>query len=388
MASLTPFINFNQYLRIKCVLAYRFYVNLILKIFQLLLFTPFRNPQKILIFRTGSIGDSICAMPALSNIRKHFSHATIHLLTNAGKGHPNLVSIKSMIAEDIFDEILNYENLSRKELTLKLRNNNYDLIIQLPQYGSSLIRLVRDIMFFRLIAQIPSGFGWQCDNVPFFRKVQEKYLRHSDERSRLNSILQKKGIGIQSEDQFPFQVTADDLSIVSNLLNSLDLPAKPLIAVIPGAKRPQNRWPLAWFSVVIQHFSSDYTIFLLGGPDDESLVTPLLGLPNTYSLCGRLTPVLSGLLMQHCQLVLSNDTGPMHLAYAFGTPVVALFSNRDFPYRWYPPMDGRNKVLRSENIHCSICLSEQCADNICMKRISPAEVIDTLNSMLSDGERN
>lgn len=87
--------------------------------------------------------------------------------------------------------------------------------------------------------------------------------------------------------------------------------------------------------------------------------------------------------MQHCMLVLSNDTGPMHLAYGFGVPVVALFSNRDFPDRWFPPTGRHNAVLRAEEVACAVCLSETCADNICMKKIGPEEVVSVMDDVIS-----
>jgi heptosyltransferase-2 len=82
--------------------------------------------------------------------------------------------------------------------------------------------------------------------------------------------------------------------------------------------------------------------------------------------------------MGRCKVVVSNDTGPMHLAYAAGTPVVALFSSRDYPEHWFPPENSGNTTLRLYDVHCSICLSDTCTNNICMKRITPDEVIQKL----------
>lgn len=356
--------------------------NLLIFSTQSILFRKNKRPEKILVFRTGSIGDSICAMPAMSHLRTHFRSANIHLLTNAGKGRRNLVSMEALIQPGIFNAIINYESLSRSELTRRLRDERYDMVIHLTQYNVPFMRLLRDMVYFRFIAGIKCGFGWQHSRIMFFRKTQEKYLLYTDERKRLNDILQKNGVPTQGPDIFPFQIEENDHLKVAQLLASIPSSGRPAIAIVAGAKRPQNRWPVSHFEAVIRFFCNDFNIFLIGGPEDAALILPLLYLPNVHSFCGLLSPIQSGLLMQHCNLVLTNDTGPMHLAYAFGVPVVAVFSNRDFPGRWYPPAGGQNAVLRATGVSCSLCLSETCGNNICMQKITPGMVIEEMNALL------
>lgn len=369
-------------IKILLVVACWKFTNLLIISLQTILFRKNRRPEKILVFRTGSIGDSICAMPAMSHLRAHFQSASIHLLTNAGKGRRNLVSIEALIRPGIFDTIINYESLSRSELTRRLQEERYDLVIHLTQYNAPFTRLLRDMVYFRFLAGIKSGFGWQHSRIMFFRKTQEKHLLYTDERKRLNDVLRKNGVSVKSTDRFPFQIAEEDHSKVGQLLASVPAAGRPAIAIVAGAKRPQNRWPVSHFEAVIRYFCKDFNIFLIGGPEDAILTQPLLRLPNVYSFCGLLSPIQSGLLMERCNLVLTNDTGPMHLAYAFGAPVVAVFSNRDFPGRWYPPVEGHNAVLRATGVSCSLCLSETCSDNICMQKIAPELVIDKMNALL------
>lgn len=375
--------NCADRLKIAWVLTCRFLGNQLLDILRFMIFGKNDRPGKILVFRTGSIGDSICAMPSASRIRDHFPEAQIHLLTNAGKGRRNLVSFEALIAPGIFDNMVNYEGLPPKKLAQLLKSERYDLVIHLSQYEAPLTSLLRDMVFFRFMAAIRSGWGWQFNRLLSFRQTQSKFLTLPNERDRLSRILHENGIPAQGPDRFLFHTTDEDQLKISKLLHDLPLAGRPVIAIVPGAKRPQNRWPVAHFARVVEHFCRDFDIFLIGGENDMPEIAPLLELSGTYSFCGLLSPVQSGLLMQRCLLVLSNDTGPMHLAYAFGVPVVALFSNRDFPNRWFPPDSGRNAVLRAEGVPCSICLSEICADNICMKAIAPEEVISVMNRTLA-----
>lgn len=317
------------------------------------------------------------------NIRNYYPKSEIHLLTNAGKGHQNLVSIEALIERGFFNDVINYEKLTRKELTEKLQHERYDLVIHLTQYNAPFLRLIRDMIYFRFIAGIKSGFGWQHSRTMIFRQTQEKYLLYADERSRLNAVLEKNGILVESPDKFPFYTKKSDFVKIEQLLASLATKKRPAIAIVAGAKRPQNRWPVSYFEAVIRHFCKDFDIYLIGGPEDANLTRSLSILPNVYNFCGLLTPIQSGLLMQRCLLVLTNDTGPMHIAYSFGASVVAIFSNRDFPGRWYPPDRENNIVVRADDVSCSVCLSETCNDNICMKKITPDIVIDKMNTFLT-----
>lgn len=354
--------------------------NWIIHLLQFIIFKKARRPKRILIFRTGSLGDSICAIPALMNIRKNFPDAHISILTNAGAG--NLVSMDKLISPGLYDDIINYLSLSRVELTSLLKQKKFGLIIQLPQDAAPLIRQVRDMIYFRFLAGIPSGFGWHFNVIMKQRQFQEKYLQQENERSRLNRILARNGLKIFYEDQFALNNSTADQEKVDQVVAAL-VPqnGKANLAVVAGAKRPQNRWPIAYFKQVVQHFSEDFNVLLAGGPEDADLVRPLLDIPNVYSFCGKLTPIQSAILLKKCVLALSNDTGPMHLSYAVGTPVVALFSSRDFPDKWFPPEKG-NVVFRTPEVHCSLCLSETCPNNICMQQIKPVKVIEAMESLL------
>jgi hypothetical protein len=83
--------------------------NKFLALLASVLFKKIKNPdeiKKILLFRTGSIGDSICAIPAIYSIRKNFQSAEITLLTNAGG--TNLVSLYKVIDNTLFDRVIDY----------------------------------------------------------------------------------------------------------------------------------------------------------------------------------------------------------------------------------------------------------------------------------------
>ncbi len=358
--------------------------NLKLRWAQQLLFRANPQARSILIFRTGSFGDSLCAIPAICSIRKKFPEARIDILTNTGHPGQNLVSIDQLIAPGILNRGLNYQNQSRRQVLKTIRGGRYDLIIQLPQYNAPWHRLLRDMLFFRFGAGIRAGFGWQWDSVPIFRQAQEVVFLAKNERRRLLEIVAKNGVPPLPETAIALHWTDADRAIAGAKLGAV-LPAagKPLIAIVAGAKRPQNRWPAAYFKAVCRHFSRQFNLVLLGGPDDTSLARQIQdGEPGVYSLCGQLSPMQNAWILKKCWLVLSNDTGLMHLSYAVGAPLVALFSARDLPGRWFPPDLPNVRVLRHFGLACSACLSVHCKRNVCMEKIEVAQAIGVMEDLL------
>jgi heptosyltransferase-2 len=97
-------------------------------------------------------------------------------------------------------------------------------------------------------------------------------------------------------------------------------------------------------------------------------------------LCGRTTlPELVGVLSR-LRLLVTNDSGPMHVAAALGTPVVAVFGPTD--WRETAPVGERHRLVR-EPVHCSPCLLRECPiDHRCMRRVSAERVLDEARGLL------
>ena len=99
-------------------------------------------------------------------------------------------------------------------------------------------------------------------------------------------------------------------------------------------------------------------------------------------VCGELTLVeLCALLAMSC-LYIGNDTGPMHIAAAVGTPTVSIFSARDFTEQWYP--SGEHHVVIREDVPCSPCFKEECDIGLAfLDRVSTDRVLRAVDTQLS-----
>lgn len=350
--------------------------NVLLKGVHKILFRKPKNPKKILIFRTGSIGDSICAIPSIIAIGKTYPGASVDILTNAGR--ENLVGLYYLLNAKYYRKIIDYYGASKKELFKLLRKEKYDLVVQLPQVDASFTSLLRDMLIFRGISS--SGIGWFVSQLKLFTKTQSKCLVFPNENSRLLRFLKENYFvtgGVEAE----LNIQQKDKDVVNSLFleENITVTDKKLCMVI-GAKRPQNRWPIDYFVKVAEYFSSKFKIILIGGKEDSILAKPLLHIPNLINFCGKLTPMQSATVLSLCDITLSNDTGPMHMSYTVGTPTIALFSSRDLPGKWYPPKQNNNFIFRTENVKCQGCFSETCNDNICMKAILPEKIIAVINN--------
>lgn len=357
----------------------KFYQNLFIVLFKNLLFRKIHKSNRILIFRTGSLGDSICALPAIYTIKQNYSLSEIDILTNTGGNH--LVGLQSLINPLLVNKFIDYSAYSTLQLFKKIKGGKYDLVIELTQVNQPITRQIRNMLFFRL-AGVKYGMGWER---PITQGARKRELRNSifeRESERLLKMLSQNKLKIYPN-EYPLNITNNDREIVTSLFAEKDiLNKKKNIGIVIGAKRQQNRWPINYFNELINYLSlQSFNCIIIGGKEDQQLVQQLDSKNTVYDFTGKLTPAQSAVAFSFCSVAVSNDTGPMHLAYAVGTYVFAIFSSRDYPVLWYPPKE-LSQVFRNETIDCAVCFSETCSDNQCMKGIKPSEIIKAVKEYL------
>jgi heptosyltransferase-2 len=159
---------------------------------------------------------------------------------------------------------------------------------------------------------------------------------------------------------------------------------RPFLAMNAGAEYgPAKRWPVESFIAagIAIHQATRCRWIILGGPADleiaQRISTGLTGqLPGepVINLAGQTTLRELAAVLQTCRLLLTNDSGPMHLAAAVGTPVVVPFGSTS-PEMTGPILSPGAEVLRAPGIPCSPCFRRECpVDFRCMKNITPETV--------------
>lgn len=324
-----------------------------------------KDIRHLLIVRKGTLGDIIVTLPIIHAIRELYPNAQIHLLSkHYGAKH---IAAHTILQDGVIQQFIYEDEENIKSLFHKLKI--YDMVIELPQYRDTFYIQLRNMIFFRL-AGIHYGAGWEVGSNLFLRKIQLKFVRFEQETKRLFHRLQTDGLKIDESADYSLQM---DIQI--------SLPSTKYVALAIGAKFARKQWPIEWFLDIAQKIkSSGYDIIWLGDAADGERLKAA-GIESHH--CGKFTVAQSAFAMQHATCALTNDSGPMHLAYAVDTPVIGLFSARDYPNKWFPPEGKKSIVFQHSQVPCAICVDKPCNNNICMKAISVDEVWNQLKTWIN-----
>lgn len=195
-------------------------------------------------------------------------------------------------------------------------------------------------------------------------------------------------LGIESgrvEELQPISVAPGDDAVVDGWLAGHGIGPDDLLVGIhsgSGIRAPVRRWGVEKFAEIIRRLSGERgaTVVLTGGGEERERVREIIdlaGVDRVYSAAGEFTILQTAALMRRCNLFISNDTGPLHMSAASGTPTIGLFGPNS-PTRYCPV--GRNNISIFKHVHCSPCIQihkgriDDCRDGICVKRITAEEV--------------
>ena len=161
-----------------------------------------------------------------------------------------------------------------------------------------------------------------------------------------------------------------------------------LVALQLGASREIRQWPIESFARVAHELASDgHRVVLLGGAGEralaERLVAACADAPSTpVDLCGRTSIQELGALLERCRLLITGDTGPMHMAAATRTPVIGLFFGPALPFDTGPY--GSGHVVLHAGVSCAPCdHAVQCLDPFCRRTLTPELIAEVARARLA-----
>ncbi len=160
------------------------------------------------------------------------------------------------------------------------------------------------------------------------------------------------------------------------------------IALLPGARWENKRWPLEYFQELARRLPSlapDLKLAILGGRDDQPLGGAIAGVApeRCLDLTGRTSLPEMIEWLRVSELVITNDTGPMHVAAALRRPVIALFGPTDPGNTG--PYGQRENVIQDTGVPCVPCMSDRCTyllPLVCLRTIAPATVVERARRVL------
>jgi len=349
-------------------------------------------PKRVLIYRLGSLGDTLVAMPALRLVARAFPDAERLMLTNFS------VSIKAAPMSQILDGTglvhgyIEYpigmrDKSQLNTLRRKLKSLDIDCLVYLTGSRGGL-KTLRDALFFRSCG-IRRMIG-----VPYARDQRAvRYLgdgQYEYEGARLARCINALGdAGMQDQDSYEPGLSDEELREGERLLCDLS-GCQPLIAVSVGAKVDVKAWGDENWSSLLSSLSGECPgtgLVMLGSADERARCERLLQnwQGTSLNLCGAVSVRGSAAVMKHAQLFIGHDSGPMHLAASVGTPCVAVFSSRNLPGEWYP--QGKMHHVLFTPMACQGCKLDVCEERNkeCIRSISVADVLDAARHLLKDG---
>lgn len=350
-----------------------------------------KQKLKILIRGVNWIGDAVITIPAIRSIRHAFPDAHISLL------------VKPWVAEifkensDI-NEIILYDDrfkgfTGRFKLAKKLRDKAFDKAIFLQN--------AFDAALIAWLAGIPERIGYKrdCRGLLLTRSVAVKkdILQQHQVYYYLNLL---KSAGIEPADTQPYlYLTDDERRSARNLLSSFfDADKGPLVGINPGATfGSAKRWPPERFAEliikVISRFNGRVVIF--GSTSEVEIADEIITEINRLKIkmkiekIGSRILVLAGktnlrelaALISECDVFVTNDSGPMHMASALLVPTVAIFGSTDKtatgPY-------GEGHRVIAKDLPCAPCMKRECPEGHlnCMTAVTPDEVFEAVREIL------
>jgi len=348
--------------------------------------------KRVLIYRLGSLGDTVIALPCFHLIAEAFPNANIYVLTNtvtnSKASHTRSILGESGVVHDYISYSAGLRNIKGLlELRKKIRILDPDVLVYLQGSRGRLIAY-RDALFFKTCG-IKKMVG-----VPFTEALQKNSWIAEEqcceyEASRLVRCISYLGSGkLNDRKSWELNLAEHETQRARKVLRGIGKEL-PIIVCSVGGKVEVNDWGAANWCQLIERLSDRYKGFalVLVGAEVEHTLCELVGHSwkgKKLNLCGQLSPRESAAVLGKAALFIGHDSGPMHLAAAMGTPCVAIFSARNKPKVWFPY--GNNHHVIYHKTECYGCGLEVCKleGKKCITSITVKEVEDTVRASLQN----
>ena len=339
----------------------------------------YRRLKKILIIKPSSLGDVIHALPVAYALKAEIPGADIDWVI--GAGYEELLEGNTAVKRTItFDRMLlqGWNGLSNlRSFVGQLRRERYDLVIDLQ----GLLRSA--LMAYASRSDSRLGFANAREGAPLFyteRVAVPDPSIHAVDRY----LLTLESIGIENHGVPKFDIILEerhDKEAVS-LLKEFDIEnGEGFAAIAPSARWLTKRWPAERFIELANRINGARlkTVFI-GTKDEEAVLSEHLDKLIIRNLAfGRTSIKGLAALLKRARLLVTNDSGPMHIAAAVGTPAAAIFGPTD-PVRT-GPYGSMHRVITA-GVECAPCLKRECENVRCLSDISVDAVFDVVKAMI------
>lgn len=335
--------------------------------------------KKIILFRTDRLGDVILSLPVVESLKAFLPQAQIDLFVNSATA--SLAKLQRNVSH-VFTDVY-HGTRGFVEFVRFLRGQHYDVAIHLYPRPR--------VVFATFLARVPVRVGtmYRYYSLLLNRriKIRRKHMVMHELDLNLKLI---KGIGIPTTPVsyglvIPQQAQAEIHGLL--LSKGIDLSARGLVILHPGSGGSSLNWPTDHYGHLGKRLvAMGFSVVLTGTETDRSVISQvqmMIG-ERVFDVCSTLDLEHLAALLSMASLVISNSTGPLHLADALGKKVIGLYSPFFFssPIRWGPYTQMEN-VFVPDRKSCHRCTRDRCKDYNCMSLIRPEDVLERALKLLS-----
>jgi heptosyltransferase-2 len=333
--------------------------------------------QKILIRCPNWVGDSILAVPAMKALRSRFPDSELTLLAR-----PWVAGLftSAPFLDRVWSEPKARGVRQWTRLTREIRARRFDLAILFPNSFESALTI--------FLGGIPQRLGYSTDGRGFL--LTEAVMPAAKARHQVHyylDLVKALSAGVDRP-SIEISATAEEKSEARKLLAAEGIAeGTPFLVLNPGAAYGSaKRWGEDRFAEVGKRLAAEFglTAVIVGSESERRLAQDIHDRMDRRAavLSGKTTlETLLGVLSQ-ASLMITNDSGPMHIAAALGTPTIAIFGSTDEQVTG--PFGARARIVKHP-VECSPCMLRVCPiDHRCMDRISADDVFRAAKDLLQD----
>lgn len=337
--------------------------------------------KRILICRTDRIGDVLLSTPVIKNLRERYPKAYIAMMVSAYakdivEGNPYLDKVI------VLDKEGKHKGwLGSVRLIEELKKSKFDLAL--------ILHPVNRVHLVTFLSGIPKRVGYNR-KLGFLLTDKVKHTKQLGLKHELDYNLDLlRYMGVEALDKELFiPIKAESEKWLGELFKQEGInDADKLLAIHPAASCPSKIWPAERFAETADRLAQNYgfKILVIAGPKDAEVAKNLINHMRsaTINLAGKTSVSQLASLLKRCKLLISNDSGPVHIASAVGTPVISIFARNQAglsPKRWGPV--GKNDKILHKAV-CMECLAHNCEKEFaCLKSISVEDVTDAADLIL------
>ncbi len=332
-------------------------------------------PQKILIIGPAWVGDMVMAQTLFKLIKQRNPNVIIDVLAPAWSAP--LLARMPEVSQFIVLPFNHgeFKFIERFKFGRQLKSTKYDQAIILPNSFKS--------AFIPFFAGIPLRTSWRGE----MRWGLLNDIRYLNKEKLPLMIERFMALGLNKNEQIPkpyprpsliFSEQDRKLAIAKH---QLTISQKPIMALCPGAEfGPAKRWPAEYYAEIAnKKLAEGWNVWIFGSPKDqtEAAIIQKITNNNCIDLTGKTSLAEAIDLLSLANLVVSNDSGLMHIAAALNRPLIVLYGSSD--PRFTPPLSDNVKIL-SLKLSCSPCFQRKCPlqHQKCLRDMSSSMVFNAM----------